>query len=250
VNTYIKLQPVDFNCKRSLTLQDSNHQGVPLPQTKRTSRIETERRILHSARVLFARLGFDATPLKKIAEHSQVNEALIIRYFKAKAELLTAVIVEHLKKETVTYAAMPEVEKLEDEIYTYLSSWFESQIQHKDFLRIATSRASVDGKIRQEIQKHVPVNGDPILAKRLIKFKKSGEIPKKMDLFELSHSIGLIGLGVSFVVNMLPEFNKKLIDSSLRLHAETIAAGLREQAKKKTKTRAKNLSHLLVSLVD
>jgi AcrR family transcriptional regulator len=221
-----------------------------LPPKKRTSRIETERRILFSARVLFARLGFDATPLKKIAEHSQVNEALIIRYFKSKADLLTEVIVEHLKKETVTYAAMPEVEVLEDEIYSYLSSWFESQIRNNDFLRIATSRASVDSKIRKEIQKHVPVNGDPILAQRLKKFKKTNEIPKTMDLFELSHSIGLIGLGVSFVVNMLPEFNLELIDRSLRLHAETLATGLRAQVKNKTKRRAKNLSDCLVGLVD
>ncbi len=66
-----------------------------LHQTNQRCRAEDRRQqILETATDLFARQGFSGTTTRQIAEHAQVNEAIIFRHFPTKEDLYWAVI-EH-----------------------------------------------------------------------------------------------------------------------------------------------------------
>lgn len=55
---------------------------------------EARRRILDAAQVLFAELGFDATPTKRIAEGAGVPQGLLFYYFGTKEGLLEQLVAE------------------------------------------------------------------------------------------------------------------------------------------------------------
>jgi AcrR family transcriptional regulator len=51
----------------------------------------TEKKILESAKVIFAEKGFQASTMKDIASHAGVNKALLNYYFRSKEKLFNAV---------------------------------------------------------------------------------------------------------------------------------------------------------------
>ncbi len=55
---------------------------------------EARRRILDAAQSLFAELGYDATPTKRIAEDAGVPQGLLFYYFRTKEGLLEALVAE------------------------------------------------------------------------------------------------------------------------------------------------------------
>ncbi len=61
---------------------------------QRCSAEDRRQQILETATDLFARQGFQGTTTRQIAEHVQVNEAIIFRHFPSKEDLYWAVI-EH-----------------------------------------------------------------------------------------------------------------------------------------------------------
>lgn len=193
---------------------------------KRKSRIDSEARVLDAAIVLFSKLGFETTTLKAISEQAKVNEALIIRYFGSKDELLTTVIVGHLRTEISSYEDTARATSVAGEIENYLRTWLHSELRNRDFLRVATARAAVDPKIRREVQKHVPLQGHPELNARLKELQKAGQFPKSVSTELLTHTIGLQGLGTSFLVNLLPAVDIKATEISIAIFASLIADGL------------------------
>lgn len=59
-------------------------------------RIDTSRaRLLHAAKTLFARLGFENTATSAVAREAGTSESQLIRYFGSKAGLLEAIFDEH-----------------------------------------------------------------------------------------------------------------------------------------------------------
>lgn len=67
----------------------------PVPREPVTDRVRdrprSEARILASARLLFARLGYDRATVRAIAAGAGVNPGLVVRYFGSKDALFTAV---------------------------------------------------------------------------------------------------------------------------------------------------------------
>ncbi len=67
------------------------------PNADQAKKVLAREALLAAARELFGKLGFDATTTKMIAQHAQVNPALIHYYFGGKAGLNEAMLREALQ---------------------------------------------------------------------------------------------------------------------------------------------------------
>jgi AcrR family transcriptional regulator len=70
----------------------------------------TRRRILASARDLFARQGVDSVSVRKIAAAAGVNHALVHRYFGTKSDIVAAILENEAK--AMSALARPEADAL------------------------------------------------------------------------------------------------------------------------------------------
>lgn len=74
------------------------------PAADPTSGADSRVRILDTAERLFARDGFDATAVSKIAAEAEVPKGLIFYYFPAKTDLLTTLVAERVSLTTLDAA--------------------------------------------------------------------------------------------------------------------------------------------------
>lgn len=68
--------------------------AVPTAPTpaRRRKRAECEQRIVEAARTIFAEQGYDRATTREIAQHAEVSETLLFRYFGSKAALFDRII--------------------------------------------------------------------------------------------------------------------------------------------------------------
>jgi len=67
-------------------------------EKKKRDKVKTRQKILHTARTIFAKKGYDGARVDEIAEKADVNKSLIYYYFKSKKEILTILIQEFFNK--------------------------------------------------------------------------------------------------------------------------------------------------------
>src|SRR6186997_89530 len=75
--------------------------------------------ILKAAMELFARKGFRGTTTRDLASQSDVNEAIIFRYFTNKSELYRAILEEKVHQGDEHYRQVEQMAKTSD-IQTFL----------------------------------------------------------------------------------------------------------------------------------
>ena len=76
--------------------------------TERAEKADKREQILIAAEELFSERGFDGTSVRDIAQHANVNLAMISYYFGSKEKLLEALIE---MRATYTYNALEEISK-------------------------------------------------------------------------------------------------------------------------------------------
>ena len=85
-------------------MPDSPPALTPVLGRRERRKLEVRNRIYNAARELFAKQGFDATPVDEIAELADVAPATFFNHFHSKHALLrlmTAEVVEHLHAMTL-----------------------------------------------------------------------------------------------------------------------------------------------------
>jgi AcrR family transcriptional regulator len=75
----------------------SNVRGRPRASGASQSRIETEAEILRAAAKLFCTVGYSATSTRLIADTAGLRQASLYHYFKAKQDILLALLLETVK---------------------------------------------------------------------------------------------------------------------------------------------------------
>jgi AcrR family transcriptional regulator len=208
--------------------------AVPI-KPKRKSRVETEAKIFESSRKIFAKYGFDTATLKQIAAHAGVNEALIIRYFGSKAQLLTAIMNDYLRMQKEASENLPSSESLEEEIRAHLFHQIAFDYENIDFIRIVPSRASVDDKFCKDLIKIFGENGDPELNKRLQRFQDKGVISKETDINAVCHMIQLHSCSYGMELSYNKKLDRSRVEKSATMFASIFAKGLQanQRAEKK-----------------
>jgi AcrR family transcriptional regulator len=84
-----------------------------------TTRDTKRQEILKAAMELFAKNGFRGTTTRDLASHSDVNEAIIFRYFTNKSELYRAILEEKVHQGDEHYREVEQMGKTSD-IQTFL----------------------------------------------------------------------------------------------------------------------------------
>ena len=67
------------------------------PPRQRRRRGEPRRLLIESARELFAQSGYSGVSSREVAQHAGLNEALVYRYFKSKAQLFDRAVEESIR---------------------------------------------------------------------------------------------------------------------------------------------------------
>jgi AcrR family transcriptional regulator len=203
-------------------------------KAKRKSRIETEQKIFDAALSVFSQCGFEAASLKQIAQKAGVNEALIIRYYESKANLLMTILVEYINTKKETWVGIPECVTIEEEIKGFFLREIRSDFKNRDFIRITLARVCVDSKMRNEtgsFWSDWANEGEPELTRRLKKFQENGDITDSIDLASLSYLLELETLGFGLAISLQPALDQELIEKHATTFAAIIARGLQRGEK-------------------
>jgi AcrR family transcriptional regulator len=192
---------------------------------KKRDRATSTKQILQAALKVFSKVGYDAATTKIIAKQADLNESLIQRYFKSKANLLievTEISVEALKKE-IYYA--PELNP-EEEIYHFLINKLKHDIKNQNFLRVLISRLLVDNKLRRDLHRRKKSPPDLFFRERLVAFQKNGLIKDDIVIDELVISIVAQSMSVGLIERIL--FNKSVADCErqFRIFAKNLTQGI------------------------
>jgi AcrR family transcriptional regulator len=199
----------------------------PISDKKRDREL-TEKLLLTSAMKIFAEKGYDATTFKDIAKDSNVNEALIVRYFGSKKGLLEAILTNSMK-----YSAnncqrdYSKSSNLENALNEMLHDKCESMSQMSNFAKVIVSRSILDRDVAKTLQKKLYTVTIPELVKCLKKFQKSGEIPKNVDLNSLAYGISAFSFSIAFMVQIVHEEPKDKINKIYKEVLEYLIKGLK-----------------------
>ena len=81
--------------------------STPPPPPKRLSAEERKKQIVATTFTLVSQRGFKSVSVRDVAHAAGINEALIYRYFPAKADLLRAVLTQIVSRQPVASASLP-----------------------------------------------------------------------------------------------------------------------------------------------
>lgn len=192
--------------------------------TGRNRRATTER-ILAAATDVFSTIGYDKATTKLIAEKANVSEALIIRYFQSKQNLLDEIIHQFNKDIDELSLSYPAQELLGDEIQQFASHLLKFFSAKKKEYKIITLNLMLNKKLAKG-------NRSKIMERKYFQ-----QFERRMEHFNLSakfsrHQITFI---ILFYVITLCSFGDSLLslsslemDELLKMWTNSFSQGLRE----------------------
>jgi AcrR family transcriptional regulator len=198
-------------------------------KAKRKSRIETEQKIFDAGLSVFSQYGFEAASLKQIAQKAGVNEALIIRYYQSKANLLMTIIIEYANTQKAAWEGLPEYATIEEELREFFLREISSDFKNRDFIRITLAQICVDSKLRRDtstLWSDWANEGNPEFIRRLKRFQENGSIANSVDLASLSYLLELEALSFGLAISIQPAPDRALIERHATTFATIIARGL------------------------
>jgi AcrR family transcriptional regulator len=196
------------------------------------SRVERGRettscRLLEAATKVFGKFGCDGSTTKMIAKKAGINEALIARYFGGKSGLVSAVILESIKKQEELYNELPPPTSVEDEILTMVHRMIDNSLKNGDLMKVLISRAAFDQKTNKEIHEKLNIYGSPTFKARLSQLREQGKIDPNHDLDSLTFAIWLFCLGNVFTLFVNPpNLDMDKLEKACRLFSKEFARSL------------------------
>lgn len=210
------------------------------PIKKRKSRIETEQKILSAALSVFSQQGYDAASIQAIASQANVNSALIIRYFGSKVGLLKAIMIEGCELNKSRYSCMPRLDSLADEIERYFMHEIAIDYEHCQFIRLVFMRAISNPEIVELTKQLHQTYGRQDLIDCLQPFQARGQIPKELNLNDLSMILNEYSKGIGFDVHIMQSSDRESLERRAKLAARTLAQGLEYAAEQERSITPKN----------
>jgi AcrR family transcriptional regulator len=110
--------------------------------------------ILHAARKVFARHGYDGATMDDVAEACSIAKGTLYLYFKSKRQIYLGVLKEDLRSlREATRAAIEAASSTEERIRAFITTRFDFCERHRDFFRIYNSDISAIFITAQPMQK-------------------------------------------------------------------------------------------------
>lgn len=189
-------------------------------------RAATEARILHAAREVFAKRGYDAAGLREIAETAQANLSLISRYFGGKEGLLDALTDQFVSARREGGLPYPPQDTLRDEIYHYLHAKLRDDLRDEDIVRLLISRAAIDADFRQKGAENLDGKADANFRERVASLQERGEVASEVDIDLLFAAVLHVSFSVNFFGAMVGGRPEQEIDALFRNYAKALANSL------------------------
>lgn len=123
-------------------------QGGPVPGTGGPRSERARRAILDAARALFAARGYEGTSVRAVAAQAGVDASMVMRYFRSKAGLFTAVVTVDLQVPDL--AAVPPGDRGELLVRHFVSRWEDPARDDEltALLRTAVTSETVAGQLQ------------------------------------------------------------------------------------------------------
>lgn len=154
-------------------------------------RAASEERLLNAAEEIFAKYGYDKATTREIAKKSDVNLALINRYFEGKQGLLIALLkrkIEQVKEEQLSY---PPQETATKEALSYCQSKLQTVCGDLSLVRIIMVQLFVDPKFSKKFKEQLPISQrvNPKFLERLENLHKAGKLKTTRPLTEICETL-------------------------------------------------------------
>ena len=108
----------------------------------------TERRIFDAALEVFARKGQDGARMQEIADHAQINRALLHYYFRNKSQLYEAVFAHAFEQFIRGFAQKLKAEQsFEDALRTFVNGYIDYVQKHQDMARLMLNDCLCGGPV-------------------------------------------------------------------------------------------------------
>ena len=165
---------------------------------------KTRQAVLESALDVFSEKGFAKATFDEIAARAGFTKGAIYWYFKNKADLLSALIVEYLhRKRTEIVSDLPKGNALED-LLIYFKVWAgvsKKDIRFAKFNRFVLCQMEWSETVIDRVDKNLNIIKDFHLEKInkvLLESQKSGVLKDGLNLAEIQHVILASYIGIMF----------------------------------------------------
>ncbi len=165
---------------------------------------KTRQAILESALDVFAEKGFAKATFDEIAIRAGFTKGAIYWYFRNKADLLAALIVEYVQRKQKEIAGNLSVGNRLDDLLKDLSVWAEmsqNDLRYAKFNRFVLCQMEWSETVIDRVDKSLKEIKDfhlEKIKKILVESRKNGELKEGVDIDKTQHIIMACYMGIMF----------------------------------------------------
>ena len=193
---------------------------------------KTRQAVIESALDVFSEKGYAKATFDEIAARAGFTKGAVYWYFRNKADLVAALIVEYMERKRQELAQnIPEGDTLED-LLDYFTVWakvLRDDARFSKFNRFVICQMEWSEAVISRVQKNLATQTDWHLEKInqvLVKSQERGELKKDLDLSMVSDIVRSTYMGIVF--SSLNRFTGGNIDEKVRTGLSFLFEGLKK----------------------
>ena len=165
---------------------------------------KTRQAVIESALDVFSEKGFAKATFDEIAARAGFTKGAVYWYFRNKADLVSALIVEYMERKRIELAEnIPSGDTLDDllEYFTLWANVLKEDVRFSKFHRFIICQMEWSEAVVSRVQKSLSLQKDWHLEKInqvLVKSKERGEIKEDVDLDMMREIIRSTYIGIVF----------------------------------------------------
>lgn len=193
---------------------------------------KTRQAVIESALDVFSEKGYAKATFDEIAARAGFTKGAVYWYFRNKADLVSALIVEYMERKRYELSKnIPEGDTLED-LLDYFTLWakvLRDDERFSKFNRFVICQMEWSEAVVSRVQKNLATQTDWHLEKInqvLVKCQERGELKKDLDLSMVSDIVRSTYMGIVF--SSLSKFTRGEIEEKVRIGLGFLFEGLKK----------------------
>ena len=193
---------------------------------------KTRQAVIESALDVFSEKGYAKASFDEIAAGAGFTKGAVYWYFRNKADLVSALIVEYMERKRYELSKnIPEGDTLED-LLDYFTLWarvLRDDERFSKFNRFVICQMEWSEAVVRRVQKNLATQTDWHLEKInqvLVKCQERGELKKDLDLSMVSDIVRSTYMGIVF--SSLNRFTRGEIEEKVRIGLGFLFEGLKK----------------------
>ena len=194
---------------------------------------KTRQAVIESALDVFSEKGFAKATFDEIAARAGFTKGAVYWYFRNKADLVSALIVEYMERKRMELAEnIPSGDTLDDllEYFTLWANVLKEDVRFSKFHRFIICQMEWSEAVVSRVQKSLSLQKDWHLEKInqvLVKSKERGEIKEDVDLDMMREIIRSTYIGIVF--SSMNRFTDRDIVEKVKMGLGLLFEGLKNR---------------------